>query len=142
MIQKRLAAEILKCSTKRIRVKATLEEVKNAIRKADVRNLISQGKIVALPIVGSSRVLARKAALQRKKGRQRGHGNRRGTAKARVGKKLTHMNAVRLQRETLQELRKSKKLPTSAYRTLYLKIRGGFFRSKRHLLTYFEETQK
>ncbi|MAF34641.1 50S ribosomal protein L19e [Candidatus Woesearchaeota archaeon] len=142
MIQKRLAADILKCSTKRIRVKATSEEVKNAIRKADVRNLISQGKIVAKPVVGSSRVRARKAALQRKKGRQRGHGTRRGTAKARIGKKLSWMNSVRLQRTALQELRIAKKLTSQVYRSLYLKIRGGFFRSKRHLITYIEEMQK
>ena len=44
--QKRLAAYILKCSPKKVKFDETkLEEIKEAITKADIRGLIAQGII-------------------------------------------------------------------------------------------------
>jgi len=139
MIQKRLAANIMGCSPKHIRIRATPEEIKNAIRKADVRALIKQGKIERTPSKSNSRGRIRKRDAQKAKGRQRGHGTRKGTAHARSDTKENWKRMVRLQRKTLRTLRATKIVDSKQYRTLYTKIRGGFFRSKRHLLLYVKE---
>lgn len=138
--KKRLAAQILKCSLKRVVFNPErLSEIKEAITRTDIEGLIKDGAIIKMPKRGISRIRARERALQRKKGRQRGYGTRKGKHTARLRKKTRWMNAVRLQRMLLKELRDTKKLAKSDYRKLYLKSKGGFFRSKRHLSMYIEE---
>ena len=52
-LQKRLAANILKCSPKRIHFDPTkLTEIKEAITKADMRNLIKKAVITEKPEKG------------------------------------------------------------------------------------------
>ena len=82
-IQKRLAAQILKCSENNIWLDSNrLDEIKEAITKADIRNLIQQDIIRRKPSIGISRFRARKKRLQKRKGRQRGLGSRKGGKKA------------------------------------------------------------
>ena len=71
-IQKRLAAQILKCSEKRILFDSSrLDEIKEAITKADIRGLIAIKAITKKPVKGISKVRVRKRKRQRSKGRQR-----------------------------------------------------------------------
>ncbi|MBI2548917.1 50S ribosomal protein L19e [Candidatus Woesearchaeota archaeon] len=138
--QKALAAKILKVSPKRVRFDtARLDEIKEAITKHDLKLLMSNNAIIALPIRGTSRVRARKRQMQEKKGRRRGHGKRKGTFNARLPRKLVWMAHIRLQRALLKTLRDGNRITHEAYHDLYQKAKGGFFRSQRHLKLYLEE---
>ena len=139
-VQRRLAAQILKCSKKRVAFDPDmLEDIKEGITKADVSSLINQVAIIGKRIKGISKFRTRKNKLQKRKGRQRGAGSRKGKKTARLSKKDNWMNKIRIQREFLKELRKKKLIPKSDYIDLYRKSKGGFFRNKRHIKVYLEE---
>ncbi len=139
-VQKKLAASCLKCSTKRVRFNPLyLEDIKEAITKADMKSVISQGMVYKIPEKGTSRARARKRAEQRRKGRQKGQGKRKGKTTARLPKKEGWMNKIRLQRELLKQLKDKQVIGTKDYRSLYAKAKGGAFRSRRHLKLYINE---
>ncbi|MBW2966048.1 50S ribosomal protein L19e, partial [Candidatus Woesearchaeota archaeon] len=78
-LQKRLAAQILKCGEKKICMDTSrLEDIKEAITKADIRSLVSEGVIKRKQSNAASRVRARKIAVQKRKGRRKGAGKRKG----------------------------------------------------------------
>lgn len=139
-LQKRLAARTLECSPKRVSFDTTkLAEIKKAIRKVDIRNLIGQGAIKKNPIRGISRARAKFHAKQIVKGRRRGHGSRKGKKTARQPSKRAWINRIRALREILKNLRDKNLIPKAVYRELYMKAKGNFFRSRRHLRLYIKE---
>ena len=139
-VQKRLAAGILKCSPKRVTFDGEkLAEIKEAITKVDLRSLIEQGLISKAPERGIARGRTRFAHGQRRKDRRKGHGSRKGKAGARTVRKTAWVNKVRLQRRYLQSLRTGKVVGQVEFVELYKKIKGGFFRSKRHMELYLTE---
>ena len=67
--QKRLAAAVLKCSGKKVRFSTeNLDEIKEAITKADIKSLINQGVISLKKINSLSRSGARKNLKQKRSG--------------------------------------------------------------------------
>jgi large subunit ribosomal protein L19e len=139
-LQKRLASQIMNCGSDRVKLNTeSLEQIKEAITNADVKGLIKKGLITKVPKKGISRYRAQLRINQRKRGRRRGHGTRKGTYGARMKDKDKWMGKVRLQRSTLKELKETKKLTPEEYHEFYMKIKGGFFRSKRHMMLYMEE---
>ncbi len=139
-IQKRLAAQILKSSENDIWLDSNrLDEIKEAITKADIKSLIKDKAIKAKKIRGISRYRARKRNLQKSKGRRRGPGSLKGSKGARLSKKRGWINHIRVQRVFLQNLRDKDVIDKSSYRSLYMKSKGGFFRSKRHIKIYMQE---
>lgn len=139
-VQKRLAAHVLKCSEKKVAFDPSrLEEIKEAITKADVRNLIKRGAIIRKPDRNTSRGRARELHQQKVSGKRRGHGSRKGGQKARTPKKKTWMNSVRLQRGFIRLLRDKKVIDQKTFRLFYVMIKSGVFRSKRHIKLYMEE---
>lgn len=139
-IQKRLAAQILKSSKNDIWLDSNrLDEIKEAITKADIKSLIKDKAIKAKKIRGISRYRARKRNLQKSKGRRRGPGSLKGSKGARLSKKRGWINHIRVQRVFLQNLRDKGVIDKSSYRPLYMKSKGGFFRSKRHIKIYMQE---
>tara|TARA_Y100000310_G_scaffold102154_1_gene100347 strand:- start:12462 stop:12917 length:456 start_codon:yes stop_codon:yes gene_type:complete len=140
IIQKRLAAQILKCSPKRIKLDSLrMEDIKKAITKVDVRGLIKEKAIKRKAVTSISKSRTRKNKEQKRKGRQRGYGSRKGTKNLRMGKKRRWINLVRAQRELIKELKLRNRISTKSYRMLYLKIKSGFFRNKRHVKLYIGE---
>ena len=140
MLQKRLASAILKCSPKRVKFDSiSIAEIKEAITKSDIKQLISEGIIKKLPARGISRARIRKNIDQRKKGRHKGVGSRKGKPTSRLPSKKDWMNRIRLQREFLKEIRKKAMISGTAYKDLYKKSKGGFFRNKRHIKIYMNE---
>lgn len=136
--KKRIAADLLKCSAKRIRFDNTrLEDIKEAITKADIKSLVKDKAIARLPKKGISRARARKIHKQKTKGQRKGRGSRKGKT---IDKKRVWINKVRVQRLFLKMLRDKGKIDKKTYRGLYLKAKGGFFRSKRHIKVYVEES--
>jgi len=141
-LQKELAAKTYKVGKNRIKIDfGAREDIKNAITKADIRSLVEEGTIKVLQKVGISRHRARARKEKRKKGRMRGYGRRKGKATARTPRKETWINRIRAQRHILTELKKAGKLDSSTNRILYLKAKGGFFRSKKHMLQYIEQNK-
>lgn len=139
-IQKRLAAQILKTSKNNIRLDSTrLEEIKEAITKADIKSLIKDEAITEKRARGISGYRINKKRLQKSKGRRSGFGSIKGGKGARRGKKRTWVMGIRAQREFLKLLRDKKIIPDNEYRSLYMKSKGGFFRSKRHIKVYMKE---
>ncbi|MGB6500692.1 MAG: 50S ribosomal protein L19e [Thermoplasmata archaeon] len=133
--QRRLAAALLKCGSGRVWIDpASQEELADAVTRADVRSAIKAGVIRRLAVKGTSRVRARIHAAEVAKGRHQGPGSRRGTPYSRVPKKDRWMRRIRAQRDLLRELRGSKKIPVSVYRTFYRRAKGGMFRSRAHLI--------
>jgi len=140
--QKRLSAKMFKCSPKKIHFDTErLDEIKEAITSADIKGLIGKGIITRSPSVGVSKSRARKKLGQRRKGRQQGPGSRKGLASSRLPRKRAWINRVRLQRSFIDLLREKGAIEHDNFKSLYLKIKGGFFRSKRHLTIYMEEHQ-
>lgn len=139
-IQKRLASKLLKIGKNKVVFdKEKLPEIKEAITKKDIRNLISKKIITAKKDVGISRYRARKTLIQKRKGRRSNYGSRKGKRGARLARKKQWMLAVRVQRDFIKNLRDKGVIKRSDYGDMYKKIKGGFFRSKRHIKLYIDE---
>ena len=146
-VQKRLAADILGISKKRVKLDLarlealgiSIDDFKQSITKQDIRGFISKKVIFAIQKKGVSRVRARAIHIQKVKGRQRGHGTRKGKKKARLPKKEAWMDKIRGQRGLIQLLREKKLISNQDYWELYKKAKGGFFRSRRHIKLFMEE---
>ena len=138
--QKRLAAQILKCSEKKIWIDPErVKDVKEAITKDSVRGLISGGVIKKKLDNESSRYRARKILVQKRKGRQKGHGSRKGKSNARASEKRTWINKIRVLRDFLKTMKQKNMVSVRDFRSLSNKAKGGFFRSRRHLKLYMNE---
>ncbi|MEM3154684.1 MAG: 50S ribosomal protein L19e [Candidatus Woesearchaeota archaeon] len=141
-LQKRLAANILNCGPGRVRFDPSkLGEIKEAITKFDVQRLINKGTIYKIQAQGISRARAKKQAVQKRKGRRSGHGSRKGSATARLNQKTMWIANVRAQRALAKKLKEKKIIDNEAFRVIYAKIKGGFFRSTKHLKIYVEEQE-
>ncbi|MEK6963456.1 MAG: 50S ribosomal protein L19e [Nanoarchaeota archaeon] len=139
-VQRRLASQVLNVGPKRICFdSAQLNDIKEAITKADIRGLISHGAITRIPTKGISKGRTRHNKAQKRKGLRKGPGSRKGGMHARLPKKGAWMNKVRIQRRFLQELKEKKFINPSIFRELYYKSKGGYFRSKRHIKLYLDE---
>lgn len=131
---------MLDCALKKVHFDVdNLPEIKEAITRESVRGLISAGVIRAKPDHGISRGRIRANQIQKHKGRRQGKGSRKGKRTARLTQKESWSAKVRVQRLFLKELREKGYLDPKTYRMLYLKTKGGFFRSKRHVKLYLEE---
>jgi large subunit ribosomal protein L19e len=138
--KKRLAADIMKTSPKKVKFLAdALEDIKKAITRADIRGLIAVKKIVKSGANEQSRVRARKIATQKSKGRQKGSGTKKGKKYSSVTRKSRWIAKIRTQRKFLKELKESKLVTPNTYQNLYRKAGGGYFRNKRHIKLYLTE---
>jgi large subunit ribosomal protein L19e len=137
---KKLVQSLTKVGKRRIKFNPEkLTEIKEAITKKDIKGLINKKIIKIKQKRGHSRVRARKILLQKRKGRRKGIGSRKGKSSARLRPKKVWMNKVRALRKFLMQLKDKSLIDNKNYRELYLKAKGGFFRSQRHLKTYINE---
>ena len=126
--QKRLAADIMKIGKSRVWIDPERsEEVEEVITRAEIRGLINDGAIQALPQKGVSRGRARVRRVKRKKGLRRGHGSRSGGRTSVSSKKERWGKKIRAIRKRLKELVDSRVIQRSTYRRLYLLSKGGVF---------------
>ncbi|MDP3765084.1 MAG: 50S ribosomal protein L19e [Nanoarchaeota archaeon] len=139
-VQRRLAAQLLKCGKNRIRFDPdALDDIKEAITKADVKSLINNRIISKKRLLNTSRFWTRKSKKQKTHGKQKGFGSRKGRKTARLKPKRAWINKIRLQRNFIRSLRDRDAVTSTAYHELYMKSKGGFFRSLRHLKLYTKE---
>ncbi len=137
--QKRIAAQVMKVGSTRVWFDPNrLDEVKEAITKADIRSLVKDRAIQARPEIGISRFRTRKHKLQKRKGRRAGKGSRQGKRTARLPKKVEWMRRIRSQRKILKSLRDDEMITKQTYRMVRQKSKGGYFRSRRHIQLYLE----
>ncbi|MBY9019494.1 MAG: 50S ribosomal protein L19e [Candidatus Lokiarchaeota archaeon] len=138
--QKRMAAEILKCGENRVYFDPYLiDEIKMAITREDIRNLVKEGIILKKYKQGNSKYRKNLLHERKKKGRARGLGKRKGTKHARFPKKKMWMNRIRPQRRELKKLRNRKLITTVTYRKLYKNAKGGMFSSVAQMNRYIKE---
>ncbi|MFP4111640.1 MAG: 50S ribosomal protein L19e [Candidatus Woesearchaeota archaeon] len=139
-IQKRLASEILKCSPDKIWLDSEKsKEIKEAITKIDMKNLIKQGLVAKKKLPEQSRARARFVHDQKVKGRRGGSGSKKGSPSSRLSDKEKWITKVRSLRTLLAELKEKSLISPKTYRNLYSKAKGGFFRNKRHIKLYINE---
>ncbi len=128
--QRRLAAQVLKVGANRVWIDPERnEDVEVAITREEIRKLVHEGVIKALPKKGISRVRARALHKKKKKGLRRGPGSRTGTARARISKKEAWMRRIRALRRRLREWKAKRAVTESSYRRLYTLASSGVFSS-------------
>jgi large subunit ribosomal protein L19e len=131
-LQKRLAAKILKVGESRVWLDPSrTKDIEAAITKIDIRKLIKQGVIKALP--------KKLHKPKEKEKRRRGPGRRKGSKFAKVTSKERWIYTVRPLRKMLKELRQTGQIDKQTYRKIYLLVKGGMFRSRSHLKIYLEQ---
>lgn len=132
---KALASRMLSVGIERVKI-VNEEKALEAMTREDVRRLIEMGVIEVKPVKGTSRGRANILAQKKKKGRRKGPGSRKGARGARQRRKEVWMRQIRAIRRLLKELKPKLK---GEYRRLYRLAKGGFFRSKAHVLEYIKE---
>ncbi|MBS3155433.1 50S ribosomal protein L19e [Candidatus Woesearchaeota archaeon] len=138
--QKNLASKILEAGKRRIKLDPErLSEIKEAITRSDIKSLIKSGAIKKLNKRGISRVRARFILVQKRKGRKKGKGSLKGKKTSRMPRKRQWINQVRSQRDYLKYLKQKKELSNYNYRLLRNKVKGGLFRSVRHIKLFITE---
>ncbi len=138
--QKRLAAQLLGVSEKKVVFdQQRLADIKESITKTDIRKLIADKAITKKPVSESSKSRARKLKIQKSKGLRKGKGSREGKKTARLPRKESWMSKIRSQRKFITELKSKELITNQTYRNIYLKAKGGFFRSTRHIKIYLNE---
>jgi len=141
--QRRLAAEVMGIGVNRVWMDPDAAgDIAEALRRDDIRLLIEEGKIDRKPIKGVSRSRARKLAKARAYGHRKGHGSRSGAKGARRPRKEMWMKKIRALRSRLRELRDNNIIDASTYRKLYLKAKGGEYRSRAHLDAHIDQLKK
>jgi len=137
--QRRLAGQILKIGQNRVWIDpGKIEDAETAMTRDEVRKLIHEGIIKALPEKGVSRARARVLHEKRKKGRRSGPGSRTGSPGARVSKKEAWMSKIRALRKRLRLLKTKKVIAETAYRKLYRMASSGRFESVADLERYLK----
>jgi len=132
-LQRKLAADILKVGQSRVVMDPEhLEDIKNAITRADIRKMISHGYIKVKP------TKIKKPELYPKR-RKKGPGKRKGALGAKVTKKRRWINTIRPLRRMLKELRDKGMIDKTTYRKTYMLIKSGAFRSRSHLKLYLKQ---
>ena len=138
--QRRLAASVLNVGVNRVWIDPEgAEEVEAVITRQEIRKLVNDGIIKALPIGKSSRGRARERMAQKKAKRRRGPGRRKGAKYSVVSRKERWMSKIRSQRKRLRRLRERRVITVNTYRSLYMKAKGGEFRSIAELERYITE---
>ncbi len=139
-LQKRLAADILGVGVSRIWIDPTrVDDVASAITREEIRRLIKEGVIRAIPSHSPSRGRWRIRHEQRKKGRRRGPGRRKGDATARRDPKEEWMHRIRKIRRYLRWLRDHGVIDRRTYRKLYMWAKGGMFPTFASLKRWLKE---
>jgi len=135
--QRRLAAEILKIGESRVWIDPErIDYVESAITREEIRKLIHEKVVKALPQKGVSRARAKVLNEKRKKGLRRGPGGKSGSARSKISKKQAWINRIRPIRKRLSELKDSRSITVTVYRKLYDMSESGVFESKAELERY------
>lgn len=134
--QKRIAAQLLGVSANRIWLDPNrLDEIKQAITRRDIEELIKEKAIKAKPVHGVKRRAGKKHDERRKKGRKRGPGRRKKIVKQR---KREYVMLIRRLRSYLRALKNKGVITTNQYQKLRRLAKAGMFSSKKSVDEYIK----
>ncbi|PJE81168.1 hypothetical protein COU58_03700 [Candidatus Pacearchaeota archaeon CG10_big_fil_rev_8_21_14_0_10_32_42] len=130
--KKELASKTLKIGKERIKfVRARLDEIKEAITKQDIRDLVLSGAILIKPVKGRRKNEKRK--------------NRRGPGKIKKKvkkRKEEYVKITRKLRKHVKHLKKQGQITNEEFKSLRKEIRNRSFRSKANLKLNIESRKK
>ncbi|HZX34513.1 MAG TPA: 50S ribosomal protein L19e [archaeon] len=136
---KKTASGILKVGKTKIWVNPEeRQRVLEAMTKEDIRLLIKDGIIRKRKDSLHSRARARVLKEKKRRGRKKGRGKRTGRKTARTAKKEKWMKNVRAQRRAFAEMKKTGMKFARPASEIYLMIKGGYFKGKKHLQSVAE----
>ena len=137
--QRRLAAQILKVGQNRVWIDPErMDDVEAAITREEVKKLIHEKVITALPEKGVSRARAKTIREKKRKGRRKGVGSKTGAGYAKISKKEAWMSRIRSLRKRLRELKATRVITETTYRKLYSVAGSGRFESIADLERYLK----
>jgi len=137
--QRRLAAQILKVGQNRVWIDPQrMDDVETAITREEVKKLIHEKVITALPEKGVSRARAKTIREKKRKGRRKGVGSKTGAGHAKISKKEVWMSRIRSLRKRLRELKATRVITETTYRKLYSVAGSGRFESIADLERYLK----
>jgi len=127
--KKELAAKALKVGKDRIKfVRVRIDEIKDAITKQDIRDLVDSGAIIVKPIKGRRKNVKRR--------------NKRGTGKIKKKvkkRKQEYVKTTRKLRHYVKTLKTQGKINKEEEKSLRKEIRNRTFKSKSHLVNHIGE---
>ncbi len=134
---KRLAADILDVGRNRVRIKTPLSEneqkqIDESITRLNVKDLITDKLVTIIDVKGRKK---------KEKKKRKTRGKRKGKKYATISEKTRWMERVRAQRKYLLKLLEDGTLEKSNKRKIYLKIKGGSFRSKQAMYAYLKDNK-
>jgi len=133
-MQKRLAADLMKCGESRVKFDPErLEDIESAITRREIEQLIKDGVIYKEHKKGVSR-----GRIRMRRRKRKGRGSRKGGKYSIIPRKRMWINKVRPQRRFLKQLRDKGLLEQDDYRRLYLMVKAGAFSSVSSLKEYIE----
>lgn len=130
---RRVASEMLNIGQSRIRI-LDAKRASEALTREDVRGLLKDKAVIALPKQGISRGKAKITQTRKQSGRGRGKGSKKGAMYAGVSKKELWMRKVRALRKTLTN--NKFRLDSADYREIYNMVRGNAFRGRKQLTEF------
>lgn len=134
--QRRLAAKILGVGINRVKfMPEKLNEIKEAITRKDIEELIKEGAIKKKPIKGYKRRGGRKRQKRYRKGRKRGEGK---IKKKVINRKRQYIILIRNLRKYLKNLKNKKIITSKEYRLLRKQAKSGMFKSKKEMIEYIK----
>ncbi len=141
--QRRLAGEVMGIGVHRVWLDPeSSKDTAVALTREDIRTLIEEGKVGKRAIKGVSRGRARKLGEKRTYGHRKGHGSRSGAKGARRPRKEMWIKKIRALRKHLKQLRDNNTIDASTYRKLYLKAKGGEYRSRAHIDAHIKQLKE
>lgn len=138
--QRKLASKVLECGINRVWIDPERsDEVSMAITREEIRKLVKDKAIKAIPENSQSRGRARILSEKKKKGRRIGPGSKKGKKYSVVTRKNRWIHRIRAQRRKLKDLRDRRIISVNTYRILYRRAKGGIFRSVAELERYIND---